>query len=1295
MRKSVRALCIAVALIGALLLAAAPALATYTHVFSTSFGEAGSGDGQLELAASTENGAAGRSGSGVAVNSSTRDVYVADTGNHRVDEFSASGAFIRAWGWGVADGTTEALQMCTSGCHAGLPGAGPGQLTEPSFITVDNSGGASQGDVYVADRPESGSAFVAKFSASGGYISSNDGSGAILPLSGPFGKRIGGIAVDNSGDLWVFAEGSIPLGQLLGEGDVFEFAQDGSFITDWTPHSGLGTSGIAVDSAHDIYARTVNLRKYTSSGALIGEVQGDSFNSPFGFAVNATTNDLYVDEGSPAGHGEQIARYASSCEPANARCTAVEHFGAGGELNHAESLTVDPSNDTVYASDIGDQRVAVFGRTPDVTTGAPQSRAATAAVVSGTVNPGNTAVSDCHFDYVADAEYTPGEPNPYAAGGTIPCDVTPSGAGQVVVRAEITGLTPGAIYHFRLVATNVYGTSFGADETVPGTLPAIDSASAADVASASAVLQASINPEGGDTTYRFEYGPTTGYGTGVPVPDGDIGSGVGDVSVSRRINGLFAGTVYHYRVVAHNLLGTTAGSDRTITTQPSGGGIADTCSNAAIRALQHAGALPDCRAYEQVSPVDKDGSPVLAALETRWQASPDGGAVTYTSTGVFADAQTGGAVTFPYLSSRLQGGWSTHSLLPPQAPGSILPFTHIEVYSKDLSKGILVDGGGTSAYGQDQPLLVPGEPHNVNLFLRDNITNSYQLIDVTPPSATPSPVADPGFIGSSDLSHVFFSESAQLTPDAPPPGAQPQLYEWTGGVVRLAGVLPDGTPVPASRRALVPEATSGPGANALASRAVSDDGSRVFFQIQGESGSSEGLYLRQDATSTVQLDVPHGPGPGGGGEFAVASSDGSQAFFVDDAAAGLTNDTVPGSGVNLYRYDANSRVLSDVTPAAGAEVQGVIGASEDGSYLYFVANGVLAPGASPGDCRSGYAARPAQTCSLYLYHAGAMTFIAALNGEDLGDWHEALELNDTATVSPDGHYLAFQSLNSITGYENLAANGVQCGTDRRTDAGPPQPRCAEVYLYDADVPGASGALSCASCNPSGGAPVGSSLVVTRGEQIPGYVPRYLSDSGRLFFNSLDALVPQDVNGQWDVYEFEPGGVGSCRQAQGCVSLVSSGASPDPSLFRDASVTGEDVFFTTAERLVAQDGDQSLDLYDARVGGGLGSQNEAPVAGCGGEACKAPAVGQPGEQAPGSSAFSGPGNPMPSPTVAVRRKSLTRAQKLARALRVCQGKPRRKRASCVAQAKRRYGASTRKANKAKRAKRANNYRRAGR
>jgi hypothetical protein len=1196
--KSFRALSVVVTFTVALcVFGVAPVFANSTHVFSASFGEAGSGDGQMELRSSENN-----SNSGVAVNNLTHDVYVADTGNNRVDEFSAAGVFIRAWGWGVADGSTEALQVCTSGCHAGLPGGGAGQFSEPASIAVDNSGGPSQGDVYVSSI---GPASVSKFSASGTYLSSNTGLAATFPVAGPFGG-IAGIAVDASGNLWVYGRG-VSTGN--GGGVMFEFAQDGAFVTDWFSGAIPIPLGIAIDSAGDIDMNGfVGFDRYTSSGALIGTIK--EFRPYSGVAVDAGDN-LFIDE------GEQISRYAPSCDPAKGLCAPVESFGSGGELSGATRLAVDASNDALYAVNVGAGTIAVFGRTPEVSTGPPTNRTASTAMLSGIVSPGNTTVSDCHFGYVADSEYHAEEPDPYAAGGTIPCDVLPAGAGPVAVHAEVTGLTPGVAYHFRLQASNVYGTSFGGDETVPGTPPAVLSTTAANVTSASAELRATINPDGGDTAYHFEYGTTTAYGASVPVPDGNIGSGVGGRPVSRAIQGLLAGTVYHYRVLAHNPLGTTAGPDRTITTpQPGGTTGVDNCPNAAIRALQHASALPDCRAYEQVAPPNRDGAPILGGItEAQWQASADGSKIAYTSPGGFADAQTGGAVVFPYLSSRGQGGWSTHSLLPPQA-GNYLAFPGIVGFSQDLSKDILKDGGG-GEFGQDQPALVPGEPaNNTNLFLRDNSTSSYQLIDVTPPGVKPATAELPR--ASSDLSHVVFTEVAALTPDAPPAEGHNLLYDWSGGVVHLVGVFPDGTPMPTTVRAEAPSA-------GFANHAVSADGSHIYF---GTRGSDESLYLRQNDASTVQVDVAHGSGPGGHGRFAVASSDGSQAYFRDDGEWGLTSNTVAGSGLNLYHYDANSRAVVDLTPAAHAEVVGVLGASDDGSYVYFAANGVLAPGASSGDCSETFGGT-AETCNLYVSHNGVTTFIAAIGGEDFSDWYiSASPRQDSAMVSPDGRYLAFQSLNSLTGYDNHAVNGTECDNGRR---------CAsEVFLYDAAA-GPSGRLTCASCNPSGGVPAGRSLLGIPGEGIISNTlentpSRYLSDRGRLFFNSRDALVSQDVNGQWDVYEYEPEGVGSCGLAQGCVALISSGTSPSASAFIDASLTGEDVFFLTSDRLVAQDGDQSPDLYDARVGGGFVAQNEAPVLACSGEACKPPASSQPAEQTPGSSGLTGAGNLTPSAPV---------------------------------------------------------------
>ena len=292
------------------------------------------------------------------------------------------------------------------------------------------------------------------------------------------------------------------------------------------------------------------------------------------------------------------------------------------------------------------------------------------------------------------------------------------------------------------------------------------------------------------------------------------------------------------------------------------------------------------------------------------------------------------------------------------------------------------------------------------------------------------------------------------------------------------------------------------------------------------------------------------------------------------------------------------------------------------------------------------------------------------------------------------------SSRSLTGYDN-------------NDAASGQPD-EEVYLYDA----AANRLVCAACNPSGARPTGvyeqgaqELMIDNRGvwekhwlaADLPGWrvpqtssiftppvsQPRYLSDSGRLFFNSVDSLVPQDTNGVADVYEYEPPGVGSCKsegltfseRADGCVSLISSGTSGKGSAFMDAGENGDDVFFTTAASLVAEDVDTSYDVYDAHVCTAAVPCVQAPVSPppcTSGDSCKAAPMPQPEVFGlPASATFSGAGNvaaPGAASDVVPKAKSAPRAQKLARALRGChKDKGRRQRKACERWAKRLYRA----------------------
>jgi hypothetical protein len=353
----------------------------------------------------------------------------------------------------------------------------------------------------------------------------------------------------------------------------------------------------------------------------------------------------------------------------------------------------------------------------------------------------------------------------------------------------------------------------------------------------------------------------------------------------------------------------------------------------------------------------------------------------------------------------------------------------------------------------------------------------------------------------------------------------------------------------------------------------------------------------------------------------------------------------------------------NLTPSPAADLRGLVGASENGEYVYFVAGGALASGATSRTCvvateqhevkEETEGRLPAgRGCNLYVYHEGVTRFIGAVSARDnepnqsvvattavfVADWAVTASQR-TAEVSPDGQYAAFGS--------HIALTGVH-------DSGP------EIFMYDF----AAARLFCVSCSPDGESNSGATtppLADAFGTQRQ----RDVLDDGRVFFTSQAALVPQDTNGQDDVYEWE----------NGEVHLVSSGTSDSPSILADASEDGSNVFFTTAQALVPEDKDEIVDMYDARVDGGF----PAPVVAtpCGGsEECQGAVPVMPTLEAPTSTTFSGAGNVGLAAEVGsspVTHHALTRAQKLARALKACRkDRSRHRRSACDKEAKRQYG-----------------------
>ncbi len=674
--------------------------------------------------------------------------------------------------------------------------------------------------------------------------------------------------------------------------------------------------------------------------------------------------------------------------------------------------------------------------------------------------------------------------------------------------------------------------------------PIVESESVSNVASTSATLDAQINPGGADTTYRFEYGTAAGsYTASAPVPDADAGAGVEAQAVSVHVQGLQAGMLYHYRVLATNALEVVDGSDRTFTTQPA----------------TSVSGLPDDRQYELVSPPSKLGAEALGiathgAGNAMVESSEDGGAITYgMKFPPEAEAPANTLLNNQLISTRGAAGWSTQNITTPVVETSGLQnSSEFKAFTPDLTRSSFMR---TKEPGTIQSLS-PEAPEGIRIlpFLRSESGAYTPLVTRSSLNLTGDRV---NFVAATpDLSHVIIMADLTLLEGVPPIPVNDEnynTYEWTAGRLQLVNILPNGE-----------EAAPDAGYTAFGGdggfnvrHAISDDGSHVIWSYDG------GVYERDMVTEKTVLVK-------GGGEFQTASSDGSKVF------------TSNANG-DLYAFDAVTGSVTDLT-GPGAEVTGVLGGSEDGSYVYFVAQGALSAAATAG------------SPNLYMAHYDGAhwtppVFVATLSNSDSHYWeiHEKTQFlaRLTAEVSPNGRYVAFMTEGDPTGYDNIDANSGQ--------------RDAEAYLYDA----VTGHLSCASCNPYGARPTGEfdegiSMDPTEAWKdhwvaagLPGWTPsaeqgqtthqsRYVSNEGRLFFDSAEALVPQDTNGREDVYEFEQAGTGSCSEAAGCVALISSGAGSGDSSFVDASASGDDVFFRTQERLVSQDVDDAFDIYDAHV-----------------------------------------------------------------------------------------------------------------
>ena len=1011
---------------------------------------------------------------------------------------------------------------------------------------------------------------------------------------------------------------------------VQRFSASGAFEKEWLFSLPSSIVAIAVDASESIYlafgGETGAVRKYDQAGTFLWSVDDPSFNIR-SIEVDDGGNLFVADNTDPA---TGIYEYDSAGAPKR---------GIFGSFS-GPVFDIDIAATGIYAAPVFKEPIIFIPYPPPgpvvvpgstEATGIRSSRATLKAVIGPQGKP-----TTYHFEYVDQASFeASGFSGPNVKSSSEqPVPLANPGDPEELIKAHrvelaVQGLLPETTYHFRVVAKDSENqVTAGAEGTPFSTLDPLEIGASwvTEVGTDSAALHAEVNPLGTPATGYFEYVDQATFeasgfdeATQLPAVDGgaaplDFGAGEELKAMAALAYPLLPHTTYRYRLIATNhckvdpeVVCTFTGPERAFTTfaiQDSGG---QACPNESLR-TGPAAALPDCRGYEMVSPVDKNGSSIeplanisgfVAGLD---QASDDGDSITFSSYRAFGGVESAPFIN-QFLTRRTASGWVTEGISPPREGPSLMTYLSASLdrqykfFSPDLCSGWVVqDANPTLA-----PEAIPGY---AGLYRRGNCgatAGAYEALSTIESPLAPTQVPRrfiPELQGvSADGSVAIFLVTDNLTADSPTQPApcvaqdiqadpcNSHLYEAREGQVHFVCVLPNGSPDPGDCSAGDGRTDAG-GRSSNVTNAISADGSRIFWSA-GKNGPAK-LYVRIEGLETVLVSS-------GEAQFETAAADGSKAIY--------------SIGSKLFEFDVETRTTKQI--AAG--YLGMAGASEDADRIYLASTEALASGATKG------------SRNLYLYEADSgFTYIANLPDETLATAIANDPRGRISRVTPDGEHLVFMSVGSPTGYDNSDA-----------ETGEPD---YEVFLYDATAEGGAGKLLCVSCNPSGARPKGRALtqklfdlgpraaarITTWTSEL--HASRVITDDGnRLFFDSFEALVPRDTNGAEDVYQWQAPGSSACTEASsdyqppagGCIYLISTGKNPKGSELVDLSVDGDDVFFKTYAALDPRD-DGALDIYDARVNGGTPPLPSPPAA-CEGEACQPP-LAPPNDPTPASSVF---------------------------------------------------------------------------
>lgn len=727
-------------------------------------------------------------------------------------------------------------------------------------------------------------------------------------------------------------------------------------------------------------------------------------------------------------------------------------------------------------------------------------------------------------------------------------------------------------------------------------------------------LVGSVVPHGNATEYYFEYVTQEAFeasewdnalhsAVGITEP-GEFRAGFGfpTIIVGEDATGIEGGKTYDYRLVAVNQDGISDGNMHTFAAPTVIRSSGTSCPNAGLR-LGLSARLPDCRAYEQVTPPEKggtmdidsygnvpyevlvgaDGNHVfLHAPGTQWGTSPD-------------------AKISSYVFSRTESSWGMTSITSQPGAGgnSYTP----DIFNPDLTEVDLEVGWATTPSNSSSSVELErgrtGGPYNVVASVpRGDVITAGEWIAMTPDGSK-------SIIRSGDRDLAGGPTGTHEGED---------LYEVTNGEISQLNVLTGGEAIGTCGATLVRgfegfqqegEIASGNGNHVRSSpHSMSVDGKSVFFEaVPGKDCSaSTHLYMRLNGAETIDV---------GKYQFLAATADGTQVLLDQPLAEGQSE---------LLLYEAGSQTIVPLFKLGIAVEASDLVVSDDMSTFYLRAPERLVSEAPPLSEGSQDLGESAENFYRYDVHNRELKFLfqAGTAGQEGGGY----------LTSPDGRFLYFvsQGIGGVPGGGKQLNGGVLKLSN-------------QVYRYDAN----ENLVACISCTSSSNPEPKLGAYFLYGKDVRGDgVPEMnvaSENGGIVFFDTTAQLVPQDVDGEIapnatlgseyvefdrspssDTYEWRNDGVDGCETVEGCLSLVSSGTGGYRNELLGTTRSGNDVFFATHDSLVGQDKDTAGDIYDARVDGGYPPPPPPPVE-CENSACSTP-TSLPNDVTPASFAFSG-------------------------------------------------------------------------